>query len=147
YFEGERTPNLPDATGAIHGIRLSNLTPAHLARAAVEGILAGLADALGTLREHGLESRRVLLIGGAARSKAVQQLAPEGLGQVVEVRKPGEHVADGAARQAAWALGGTETPPSLNHGGLTEHAPGQSAASSAQQSERYERTSAMTMNR
>ena len=147
YFEGERTPNLPDATGAIHGIRLSNLTPAHLARAAVEGILAGLADALGTLREHGLESRRVLLIGGAARSKAVQQLAPEVLGQVVEVPKPGEYVADGAARQAAWALRGTENPPSWSLEGLTEYAPGESAASSAELSERYERASAMTMNR
>lgn len=120
YFEGERTPNLPDATGAIHGIRRANLTPAHLARAAVEGILSGLADALGALRQHGLESRRVLLIGGAARSKAVQQLAPEVLGQTVEVPKPGEYVADGAARQAAWALYGANTPPEWGLGGVEE---------------------------
>ena len=37
YLEGERTPNRPDATGALHGLRLATSTPAHLARAMVEG--------------------------------------------------------------------------------------------------------------
>ncbi|MCW2878118.1 MAG: xylulokinase [Sphaerisporangium sp.] len=108
YLEGERTPNRPDATGSLHGLRLSNSTPAHLARAAVEGMLCGLADGLDAL---GLAPRRVLLIGGGARSEAVRRIAPTVFGRPVLVPEPGEYVADGAARQAAWLLSGTPEPP------------------------------------
>ncbi len=83
YFEGERTPNRPDATGALHGMRLHNSTPAHLARAAVEGLLCGLADGLDAMSALGVEMNRVILIGGGARSQAVRQLAPAILGRPV----------------------------------------------------------------
>ena len=108
YFEGERTPNRPDATGLIRGMRLATATPAHLARAAVEGMLCGLADALDAL---GMSPSRVLLVGGGARSEAVRRIAPTVFGCQVVVPKPGEYVADGAARQAAWVLAGTPEPP------------------------------------
>ncbi|CAH0164935.1 xylulokinase [Rhodococcoides fascians] len=111
YFEGERTPNLPDASGAIHGLRLNNSTPGHLARAAVEGLLCGLADGIDYLRAQGVDVRRVLLIGGGAKSAALRALAPAILGVPVAVPEPGEYVADGAARQAAWTLAGTNEPP------------------------------------
>ncbi|WP_072804914.1 FGGY family carbohydrate kinase [Rhodococcoides yunnanense] len=111
YLEGERTPNRPDASGAIHGLRLGNSTPGHLARAAVEGLLCGLADGIDALRAAGIETRRVLLIGGGAKSAALRELAPAILGVPVVVPEPGEYVADGAARQAAWALAQTAEPP------------------------------------
>jgi xylulokinase len=111
YLEGERTPNLPDATGALHGLRLANATPAHQARAAVEGMLCGLADAVDALVAQGVEVSRVLLVGGGARSAAVRQLAPTVLGRPVLVPEPGEYVADGAARQAAWVLSEKDAPP------------------------------------
>lgn len=111
YLEGERTPNLPLATGALHGLRLANATPAHQARASVEGMLCGLADALDALVAQGVRTDRVLLIGGGARSAAVRAIAPTVLGRPVLVPEPGEYVADGAARQAAWALTGTDDPP------------------------------------
>ncbi|WP_089247865.1 xylulokinase [Rhodococcoides kyotonense] len=111
YLEGERTPNRPDASGAIHGLRLGNSTPGHLARAAVEGLLCGLADGIDALRNAGIETRRVLLVGGGAKSEALRELAPAILGVPVVVPEPGEYVADGAARQAAWALAGTPEPP------------------------------------
>jgi len=111
YLEGERTPNRPDATGALHGIRLSNTTPAHLARAAVEGLLCGLADGMDAVVSQGVSVERVLLIGGGARSAAVRELAPSVFGRPVVVPPPGEYVADGAARQASWVLaGGPEAP-------------------------------------
>jgi xylulokinase len=111
YLEGERTPNRPDATGTLHGLRLSNTTPAHLARAAVEGMLCGLADGLEALRTLEVATDRLLLIGGGARSAAVRHIAPQVFGRPVEVPEPGEYVADGAARQAAWALSGAAEPP------------------------------------
>ncbi len=115
YLEGERTPNRPEATGSVHGLRLSNSTPAHLARAAVEGMLCGLADGLDAL---GLSPRRVLLIGGGANSEAVRRIAPAVFGRPVLVPEPGEYVADGAARQAAWLLAGTPEPPRWDAGTL-----------------------------
>ena len=111
YLEGERTPNLPAATGSVHGLTLRTSTPAHWARAAVEGLLCGLADGVDALVAHGVEVRRIVLVGGGARSEAVQQLAPAVLGRPVVVPPPGEYVADGAARQAAWALSGDPAPP------------------------------------
>jgi xylulokinase len=111
YFEGERTPDRPHATGALHGMRLGTSTPAHVARAAVEGLLCGLADALDALVDQGARVDRVLLIGGGARSDAVRRIAPSVLGRPVVVPPPGEYVADGAAKQAAWALDGGNEPP------------------------------------
>ena len=111
FFEGERTPNRPDATAALHGMTLGTTTPAHLARAAVEGLVCSLADGLDALRAHGIEAERVFLIGGGAQSEAVRQIAPAVLGTEVLVPPTGEYVADGAARQAAWVLSGaTEAP-------------------------------------
>ena len=111
YLEGERTPDRPDATGALHGLTLTSTTPAHVARAAVEGLLCGLADGLDALVAQGAVVRRVLLVGGGARSEALRRLAPAVLGCPVVVPEPGEYVADGAARQAAWVLSGDDAPP------------------------------------
>jgi xylulokinase len=111
YLEGERTPDKPWSTGALHGLTLATSDPAHLARSAVEGLLCGLADGLDAIRGTGSEARRVLLVGGAARSEAVRSLAPAVLGVPVLVPPPGEAVADGAARQAAWVLSGSDAPP------------------------------------
>jgi len=104
YLEGERMPNKPRTTGALHGVRLQNTTPAHLARAAVEGMLCSLADGLDALRAQGVPVERITLIGGGAQSEAVRRIAPSVLGTDVVVPRPGEYVADGAARQAAWVL-------------------------------------------
>jgi xylulokinase len=111
YLDGERTPNLPDAAGSLFGMRRDNMTPANLTRAAVEGMLSGLAVGLDAVRECGLTVRRVLLIGGAAQSESVRAIAPIVFGVPVVVPQPREHVAIGAARQAAWALAGTAEPP------------------------------------
>ncbi|MBU6280420.1 MAG: xylulose kinase [Actinomycetales bacterium] len=111
YFDGERTPNLPQARGSLHGITRENLTPANIARAAIEGMLGGLADAVDALVEVGVTPGRILLVGGAAANRAVAEVAATMFPVPVEVPPPGEYVADGAARQAAWALHGGSEPP------------------------------------
>lgn len=111
YLEGERTPNRPEATGALHGLRLETATPAYLARAAIEGLLCGLADGLDALRREGVRIERVLLIGGGSRSEALREIAPAILANAVVAAPEGEYVADGAARQAAWVLAGSAEPP------------------------------------
>lgn len=111
YFDGERTPNLPDARGSLHGIARDNFTPANVARAAMEGMFGGLADAVDALIAVGVVPGRVLLVGGAAANSAVAEVAATMFSVPVEVPPPGEYVADGAARQAAWALSGAPNPP------------------------------------
>jgi xylulokinase len=111
FLDGERTPALPDATGLLHGLTRANATPAHLVRASVEGMLCGLADAVAPLTEAGVTPQRLVLIGGAARSTAVQQLAAGLFALPVAVPEPAEYVALGAARQAAWTLSQAEAAP------------------------------------
>jgi xylulokinase len=111
YFAGERTPDLPTATGRLVGLRVGALTPATLARAAVEGVLCGLADGLDAIKDQSVPVDRVLFVGGGARSRAMHGLAPTVFGVPVDVPEPAEYVALGAARQAAWVLSGDDEPP------------------------------------
>ena len=111
YYGGERTPNRPDAVGTWTGLTPAT-TRADLARAAYEALLCSLADAVDRLvAATGEEPRRLLLVGGATKSAALRALAPAVLGRPVTLPPPGEYVALGAARQAAWALSGAEEPP------------------------------------
>ena len=111
YFDGERTPNRPDATAALHGMTLANTTKANIARAFVEGLLCSQRDCLELIRSLGADITRILLIGGGARSAAVRAYAPGVLGMDVELPATDEYVAIGAARQAAWVLSGKAEPP------------------------------------
>ncbi len=106
FLAGERSPNLPDATGTLTGITLTNLTPANIARAAVEGLLASLVYCRERIEDHHIAVDRVVLTGGGARSAAVAAIAPALFGGEVTVAGDAEYVALGAARQAAWALTG-----------------------------------------
>ncbi|HET9898829.1 MAG TPA: FGGY-family carbohydrate kinase [Streptosporangiaceae bacterium] len=121
YLEGERTPDRPGATGQVHGLTGQNATPQNLARAAVEGLLCGLADGLDAIKAVGVPVRRVLLIGGGARSAAVREVAPAVFGMPVDVPQPGEFVADGAARQAAWVLARGVEPPAWTLGNIRRY--------------------------
>jgi xylulokinase len=116
YFEGERSPNLPDAAGALHGVTTRNLVPANVARAAVEGLLASMAYCVEKITAQGVDVQRIILIGGGARSEAVRRIAPAVLAAPVRVPMPAEYVALGAARQAAWTLSPQDWPPSWSVG-------------------------------
>ena len=118
YLDGERTPNLPDARGSLHGMTRENMTPENMARSAMEGMFSGLADAVDALTRAGAPVNRVLLIGGAAANPAVGQVAATMFKAPIEVPPAGEYVADGAARQAAWVLLGEL--PTWNEGGEGE---------------------------
>jgi xylulokinase len=111
YYGGERTPNRPGAVGTWTGLS-DTTTREDLARAAFEALLCSLADAVDHLvATTGQQPRRLLLVGGAVRSPALRALAPAILGRPVTLPPLGEYVALGAARQAAWALAGTDVPP------------------------------------
>ena len=108
YFEGERTPDRPSATGALTGLTLRNSTPENIARAMIEGMLCGLVDAVSQLESQGVAVSRILIIGGAANNPAIAPIASSLFGRPVFLPPEGEYVADGAAYQIAWALGGAQ---------------------------------------
>lgn len=119
YFEGERTPNRPDATGVFSGMNLNNSNPADIARAMIEGMMCGLTDAVDALIALGVTVNRIVIIGGAAKNSAIPAIASALMGREVVVPPAGEYVADGAAKQAAWALLGQM--PQWNLGEVTHH--------------------------
>ena len=127
YLDGERTPNRPDATGTISGLR-SDVAREQLARSAFEGVVCGLLDGLDALRAAGVatDDGRLFLVGGGARSAAYRQILADLAQRPVVVTAEDELVALGACVQAAarvsgvpiadvqdaWALGmGTTVDP------------------------------------
>jgi xylulokinase len=105
YFDGERTPNRPDATGAILGLR-SDVTKGQLARAAIEGVVCGLLDGIDAIRRSGAarSSGQIALVGGGSRSKAFRQILADLSGRAVASYPDKELVAAGACVQAAAVL-------------------------------------------
>ncbi len=103
YFDGERTPNRPDATGAVTGLR-SDVSREQVALAAFEGVACGLLDGLDVLEGHlSGPARRLVAVGGGARSATYPQVLADLSGREV-VAVPGEPVATGACVQAAAVL-------------------------------------------
>jgi xylulokinase len=106
YLDGERTPNRPSATGVLAGIR-SDISREQLARAAFEGVVCGLLDAVNALAEHvPAIADGITLVGGGARSQAYRRILADLSGQAVRVPELGETVALGACVQAAAVLEG-----------------------------------------
>jgi xylulokinase len=101
YFAGERTPNLPDATGALHGLTAETATPDFLLRAAVDGVAAGLAYCVDALKQLNVDAPVVTLVGGGSAHPTWQQAIADATGLPVTVRAGGEHCARGAATQIA----------------------------------------------
>jgi xylulokinase len=108
YFDGERTPNLPGASGTIHGLRHTT-TPQQILMAAYEGAVASLLVAFDAIGEAvgGLDpAAPLLLIGGGARGETWRSVVRRLTGRPVQIPDATEAVAMGAAAQAAAVLRG-----------------------------------------
>lgn len=118
YFDGERTPNLPDATGTFTGLTNAT-TREQLALAAHDGVLCGLLDGADALRAVGATvDGRVFLVGGGGRSSAYRQRAADLLGHSIIVPDTDETVATGAAAQAAAIVAGVSFDELAGNWGL-----------------------------
>lgn len=105
YFDGERTPNRPDATGVITGLR-SDVTREQFARSAFEGVACGLLDGVDALAAVGADvSGRMFLLGGGAKSEAYRRAFADLSGRSLIVPEADEVVATGACVQAAVVAG------------------------------------------
>jgi xylulokinase len=107
YLNGERTPNRPDASGVLAGLR-SDATREDVARAAYEGVVCGLLDGLDALEAAGVGGDgRLLLVGGGSQSAAYRQIVADLSGRAITIPEGDQHVATGACVQAAAVLNGT----------------------------------------
>ena len=102
YLTGERTPNLPNGTGVLHGITTRNMTPQNMARATMEGVTLGLAYGLQRLIQLGIHPSEIRLTGGGSQSAVWRQIAADIFGAPVVCPATTEGAALGAAVQAAW---------------------------------------------
>ncbi|MEO0975335.1 MAG: FGGY family carbohydrate kinase, partial [Pseudomonadota bacterium] len=109
YFNGERTPNLPDAKGCIVGLDVRNARPENLLRSAVEGATFALRFGLDELRALDVTAHEIVLTGGGANSAAWRQIVADVCAAPVTVLKHGEGAAFGAALQALAMLEGEDT--------------------------------------
>lgn len=105
YLNGERTPNLPNGSAVIHGMNGSNATPAHIARAAMEGATLGLAYGLKRFEELGLNPSEIRLTGGGSKSAIWRQISADVFGVPVVALKTAEGASLGGAIQAAHTAG------------------------------------------
>lgn len=101
YLSGERTPNLPSATGTITGFTTATATPDLFLRAALEGVAHGLAYCVDALGREGLTGAGITLVGGGSAHMAWRQVIADATGMPVAIRAGSEHAARGAAIQAA----------------------------------------------
>jgi xylulokinase len=100
YLQGERTPNLPGGCGVLHGMNTSNTTPAHLARAVMEGVTLGMAYGLRRMKRLGLKPETIRVTGGGSKSAVWRQICSDVFGHPVVAMKSAEGAALGAAIQA-----------------------------------------------
>jgi len=103
FFNGERTPNLPRARGALHGMNIENFTRANAYRAAMEGATYALRNGLDTLQAAGMRFDAIRLTGGGSQSAMWRQMVADVFVLPVDVPEQSEGAAFGAALQALWA--------------------------------------------
>ena len=104
YFTGESIPRLPDGKGVLHGMTPDNFTPAHMARAAAEGVALGLGYAMSRLRDLGFEPAEIRLLGPGVVSPVTRQMLADVFGAPVVPVSSRQGAAIGAAMQAAVAF-------------------------------------------
>ena len=102
YFEGERTPNVPNGTGVWLGVNSKTFEAGHFARASMEGVTLGMNYGLRRLAELGVTPTQIRATGGGAKSKVWRQIMADAFNTEVVTLKVSEGAAYGAALQALW---------------------------------------------
>ncbi|MFI7005092.1 xylulokinase [Streptomyces sp. NPDC050145] len=120
YLDGERTPDLPNASGLLTGLR-HDTTGGQVLQAAYDGAVHALLSALDHVLDADADpTTPLLLIGGGARGTAWQQTVRRLSGRPVRVPRAQELVALGAAAQAASLLTGEDPATVARRWGTSE---------------------------
>ena len=106
FFNGERTPNLPNGRASVNGMTAGNFKKENLFRAALESSIFGMRIGLEGFKELGFKAREIRLTGGGSKSPLWQNIAANVMNLPVRVPKSAEAAALGGAIQALWTLEG-----------------------------------------
>ncbi len=104
FFNGERTPNLPNGKGCIVGMDMTNTKKENIFRSSLESAIFGMRLGLESFKDLGFKVKEIRLIGGGANSAVWRQIASDILNLPVVVPVQDEAAALGGAIQALWAL-------------------------------------------
>lgn len=110
FFNGERTPNLPNGRASIVGITAANCSRENIARAAMESAIFGMRGGLEAFRALGFRAREIRLIGGGAKSPLWREIAANVMNLPVKRPSNDEAAAMGGAIQALWCLEEAKKP-------------------------------------
>lgn len=102
FFNGERTPALPDAKASIFGLDCHNTTNGHLIRSTMEAVIFNLKNGKEAFMRCGMNFTEVTLTGGGSKSALWRQMCADILNLPVRVLMIEENAAFGAALQAYW---------------------------------------------
>jgi xylulokinase len=102
FFNGERTPNLPNGRASVNGITAANFKRENLARAALESAIFGMRIGLEGFNTLGFKAKEIRLTGGGSKSPLWQSIAANVMNLPVRVPASSEAAAMGGAIQALW---------------------------------------------
>ncbi|MDR1388353.1 MAG: xylulokinase [Treponema sp.] len=120
FFNGERTPNLPNGKASVNGISSANFKKENIARAALESAIFGMRIGMEGFEKLGFSAKEIRLIGGGAKSPLWQRIAANVLKVPVRVPSAAEAAAMGGAIQALWCLASSSAGPGKNIGSLVD---------------------------
>ncbi|MCL2165282.1 MAG: FGGY-family carbohydrate kinase, partial [Oscillospiraceae bacterium] len=120
FFNGERTPNLPNGRASFNGITAANFKLSNLARAALESAIFGMRIGLERFGALGFEAKEIRLTGGGSKSSLWQVIAANVMNLPVRVPASSEAAAMGGAIQALWCLMGQDDGPKTTIEALTD---------------------------
>jgi len=104
FFNGERTPNLPNGRASINGITAANFKRENLARAALESAIFGMRIGMDGFTSLGFKPKEIHLTGGGSKSRLWQTIAANVMNLPVRIPIGSEAAAMGGAIQALWCL-------------------------------------------
>ena len=104
FFNGERTPNLPNGRASITGLTSANTNRANIARASLESAVFAMRGGLDAFRKLGFKPKQIRLIGGGSKSPIWRQIVADIMNLPIHVPALDEAAALGGAVQALWCL-------------------------------------------
>jgi xylulokinase len=104
FFNGERTPNLPNGRASVNGMTVGNFNMENLTRATLESAIFGMRIGMDGFRELGFKPKEIRLTGGGSKSPLWQNIAANVMNLPVRILVGSEAAAMGGAIQALWCL-------------------------------------------
>jgi len=120
FFNGERTPNLPNGRASVNGVTAANFKRSNLFRAAFESAIFGMRIGLEGFDKLGFKAREIRLTGGGSKSGLWRSIVANVMNLPVRVPAGTEAAAMGGAIQALWCMSNASGGAKVSIGELAD---------------------------